>query len=281
MYRDFEDSPGPDRSLTNQLRPDQPPRIHADRCEPEKDDQRAVYKLQDKSYRLNDLEARTLHDVGRFRVIEKIDLLRKIYKGDEKTFNRDLSHLHRQNLVRIIGRQGLLTKYIVLAKPAKEVTEKYFRTNPRQEIYYGAAKLRELKHEAMLYHLYHKAQQNIESRGGKPIRLILDYELKREINQRREKIKDLPWHKKQEKLKQIAEGQKLKVVDGKIPLPDLRIEYEGADGELSHCDLEYVTEDYRIGAIAQKRAAGFELVGHDSHGSKPYGPDLIGGLISL
>jgi hypothetical protein len=222
-----------------------------------------------------------LHDIGRFRVVEKIDLLRRIYKGDEPAFNRDLSHLHRQSLVRIIAPAGSLTKYVFLAKPAKELTEKYIRTDPRQEIYYGAAKLRELGHEAMIYRLYHKKLQDIESRGGKPVRVVLDYEFKREINKRRAKIKNLPYHKKQEKLRQVAEEQKLTVIDGKIFLPDLRIEYEGADGELSHFDLEYVTQDYRAGAIAQKRAAGFELVGHDSHGSKPYGPDLIGGLISL
>lgn len=283
MYRDLENSHTPDASLTDRpnFHPERQPASRPDRREIEQDNQRTVYKLQDKSYRLNELESRILHDVGRFRVVEKIDLLRRVYGGDEKTFNRDLTHLHRQSLVRIIAPAGSLTKYVFLTKPAKELTERYIRADPRQEIYYGAAKIRELGHEAMIYRLYHKKLQEIESQGGKPVRVTLDYELKREINKRRAKIKNLPYQKRQERLRQIAEEQKLKVIDGRISLPDLRIEYEGADGELSHFDLEYVTQDYRAGAIAQKRAAGFQLVGDDPHGNKPYGPDLIGGLISL
>lgn len=279
MYRDFEDSRSPDYSTNERTaaRHERQPEAR----QPEINDGRSIFELRDKTHRLNDLEARLLSDVGRFRAIDKSDLLRNVYQGKQEAFDRDLRHLHRQNLVRIVGPKGSLTKYIVLSKPAKHLAERFFRTNPRQQIYAGAVKIRELKHDAALYRLYQKAAQEIEKRGGRITRIVLDYELKRDINRRRARTKNLPKSQKEEQLRQIAEVENLKVVNGKIPLPDLRIEYQDSQGELSHTDLEYVTEDYRADAIAEKRAAGFQLYGDDPRGKKPYGPDLIGGLISL
>lgn len=50
-----------------------------------------------------------------------------------------------------------------------------------------------------------------------------------------------------------------KVVDGKIPLPDLRIEYESRDGERTKVDLELATDDYKPAQIAEKDRAGFRI----------------------
>lgn len=283
MYRDFDDSRPQDHLEQRSTRqPDRRP-AQVNDLQPEIHDPRSVYELREKSYHLNDLEARMLADVGKFRTVEKGDLLRHVYKGEQPAFDRDLRHLHRQNLVRIVGPKDSLTTYIVLTKPAKQLAEKYLRTNPRQEIYAGALKIRELKHDAALYRLYQKAAHDIEKHGGRPLRVVLDYELKRDINKHRAGTKDLPYQQQQQRLKEIAEQQSLKIVNGKIPLPDLRIEYEDANGDLSHCDLEYVTDDYRAAGMAEKRAAGFHLYGDDpaGRGHKPYGPDLIGGLISL
>src|SRR5579864_6810787 len=281
MYRDFDHSRVPDHDRQERPQIDQRLTLSPGPREPDIQDQRSLYELPEKTYRLSDLEARMLADVGKFRAIDKGDLLQHVYKGEQQSFDRDLHHLHRQNLVRIVGPKDSLTKYIVLTKPAKQLAEKYLKTNPRQEIYAGVVKIRELKHDAALYRLYQKAAQDIQKRGGRPLRLVLDYEFKREINKRRARTKDLPGYQQQERLRQIAEEQNLTVVNGKIPLPDLRIEYEDAGGDLSHCDLEYVTEDYRADSVAEKRAAGFQLYGDDPRGRKPYGPDLIGGLISL
>ena len=57
----------------------------------------------------------------------------------------------------------------------------------------------------------------------------------------------------------IAERHGLRVVRGTIPVPDLRIEYETADGEPARLDLELATEHYRFRNIAQKVRAGFSI----------------------
>jgi hypothetical protein len=255
----------------------EPSDLH-DRPTPE---ERTIYELREKSYLLNDWEARMLTDIGAFRAIDKADLLRHIYKGQQEVFDRDLRHIQRQNLVRIVGPKGSVTKYIALAKPARELTEKYLRINPRQQIYAGAVKTRELKHDATLYRLYEKVTNEMEERGQKPIRVVLDYELKRNINKQIGKAKELSRQQKEERIRQIAQEHNLKVVNGKIPLPDLRIEYEHPDGERDLCDLEYVTEHYRARSLAEKAAAGFTLYGSDRRGRSPCGPDLVGGLIAL
>ena len=50
-------------------------------------------------------------------------------------------------------------------------------------------------------------------------------------------------------------------MNGKIPVPDLRVEYETPELELRHVDLELATRDYRPRAMAEKAAAGFSLYG--------------------
>ncbi len=49
------------------------------------------------------------------------------------------------------------------------------------------------------------------------------------------------------------------VVSGKIPLPDLRLEYETPDQEQTKIDLELLSGEYRNGQIAEKARAGFTL----------------------
>jgi hypothetical protein len=290
MDRDFEHdiiiNTNQDRArTTDQSRQEHPPegskREPCDLHDRPAPDERTVYELCEKSYRLNDQEARILSDIGKFRVIEKADLLRHIYKGDLAAFDRDLRHVHRQNLVRIVAPFGSVAKYIALTKPARQLTEKYLRTNPRQEIYAGAVKLRELKHDATLYRLYDKVVKDMQEHAQKPLRIVLDYELKRSINKQTVKTKELSRQQKEERIRQIAQEHNLKVVNGKIPLPDLRIEYEGPDGEPGYYDLEYLTEHYRARALAEKRSAGFTVYSSQSRGRKPYGPDMVGGLIAL
>jgi hypothetical protein len=284
MERDFHDERFDDRSIegTRQQRSQALPTT--ERTLPESLDRiatRTTYEVRDKKYRLNDREARMLTDIGKFRTIEKGDLLRRIYKGDKDAFDGDLRHLHRQNLVRITGSKGSLQKYIALTNPAKQLVETHLRANSEQRIYSGVVKIRELKHDATLYRLYETVTKEMEERGEKPLRVVLDYEFKRNINKALANNKNLSWLEKQRRIREVAQAQKLKVVNNRIPVPDLRVEYERPDGEHDVRDLEYVTKHYRARSFAEKAAAGFTMYGDEKRGRAPYGPDLIGGLIAL
>jgi len=60
--------------------------------------------------------------------------------------------------------------------------------------------------------------------------------------------------------KEIAERYHLKVVSGKIPIPDLRVEYVNEnENEIQRRDLELATDHYRPRGLSQKARAGFQI----------------------
>ena len=58
---------------------------------------------------------------------------------------------------------------------------------------------------------------------------------------------------------EIARQNRLKVVRGKILLPDLRIEYATRSGASESIDLELATRHYRAGMMRGKAEAGFKM----------------------
>jgi len=58
---------------------------------------------------------------------------------------------------------------------------------------------------------------------------------------------------------EIAARHGLQMVGNKIPVPDLRIEYETRGGDMARVNLELVTEHYRGRHVADKVHAGFSL----------------------
>jgi hypothetical protein len=68
-----------------------------------------------------------------------------------------------------------------------------------------------------------------------------------------------------------AQDDALTVVDGKIPLPDLRVEYETADREQTKVDVELATADYHRPSLAAKVRAGYCDLRHE-RGPRPSAP---------
>ena len=101
--------------------------------------------------------------------------------------------------------------------------------------------------------------REIEARGGTIRRVVLDYELKKEVYSKLARERDAGALEYSRRQREIADEQGLPVVDGKIALPDLRIEYEGRDGDMARVDLELATEHYRGSNLAEKVRAGFSL----------------------
>ena len=132
------------------------------------------------------------------------------------------------------------------------------QTTPKaQAIHYGFTKPREAHHDADLYRMYSAAAEKIEAQGGRNLRVILDYELKKRLYHDLTQLG--PDRESAAKKKEIAEKHGLQLVRGKIPLPDLRIEYETRDGEMARVDLELATEHYRGRNLDQKVRAGFSI----------------------
>ena len=90
-------------------------------------------------------------------------------------------------------------------------------------------------------------------------RMILDFELKQSVNRKLAKLQSLPASEQTEREREIAEENTLPIVNGKVALPDLRLEYEGPNQELDKVDLELVTGDYHAQGLAAKAQTGFAM----------------------
>lgn len=227
---------------------------------PEALDSLRAHYMRDRTYFLRDSELETLAEVGRFRVIAAPDLARVSYGGDAERMEREIRRLKQQSLLaekRLPAGQKNATRLFALTKRGARLVRKSGRVPAWQAIYHGFAKPREAKHDADLYRLYQVEVERIESTGGRATRVVLDYEIKRNLNRDLAALEEEA--RTAEALEQIAERHGLSVVDGKIPVPDMRVEYDTSDRERQHVDLELSTRNYRPRALGEKAKAGFSL----------------------
>ena len=253
---------------------------------PEREDSPRAYYVRNLEYLLRESEVHTLSELGRFRVVAPSDLAKYAYAGDSARMERDIRRLKQQSLLtektlEISGKKTL--RVITLTKQGAKLLRKTNRLPDEQEIYHGLVKPREAKHDADLYRLYQKEASRVERAGGKSLRVILDYELKRDLY--RDLVALGPLKDDPDAKGLIAEKHHLQAVNGKIPLPDLRIEYENAQGELSRVDLELATRHYRPRGLAAKARAGFSLYSHPEEASRLrrilHDQDLTAGIFAL
>jgi hypothetical protein len=176
----------------------------------------------------------------------------------------DLRNLLRQGLIRqgmFRGPEETPRELLTLSKRGYRLLRANRLAAKDQPIYHGFVKPREANHDADLYTLYQKEAARIQAEGGRPIRVLLDFELKKRINHDFAKFGT-------DARKEIAARHGLRVIRGKIPVPDLRIEYERPDGEVARVDLELVTEHYRGRCLADKVRAGFSLYAQLGEGDR-------------
>ena len=225
------------------------------------------------AYVLSEAEIKTMWEIGRFRTIPVEDLTRYRYQGNKDQTQQDLQSLQSQGLVqrrsvwgstatRAKARRGDRLTVLVLTKKGKAFLEKEGVRAKDQKIHAGFVKPAEVHHDAAIYRMYQAEAAKIEREGSRIRRVVLDYELKRDVYRPLAKARakfapdSTDYARRQA---EIAAQNRLKVVDGKILLPDLRIEYDGASGERTHVDLELATRHYRGSSLRGKAEAGFKM----------------------
>ncbi len=226
-------------------------------------DPRETYKVRVKTYRLRSSEIHALAELGKFRAVATKDLQEFAYQGDKEGARVDVQNLVRQGLVAekaIPHSETSPRRLLTLTKQGHLVLAVTKSVPKNQAIHYGFTKPREAHHDADLYRMYYTAAEKIERQGGRNLRVILDYELKKRVYHDLAKLG--PHRESTAKKKEIAEAHGLQLVRGKIPLPDLRIEYETREGEMARVDLELATEHYRGSSLSEKVRAGFSIYAH-------------------
>src|SRR5207245_10547913 len=116
------------------------------------------------------------------------------------------------------------TCQVHLSKRGRRPLERAQLVCRRRAPYLGLVKPKEARHDADLYRLYQKVAREIERSGGKVRRVVLDFQLKKDLYQALSRMR-ADKDPRYERIF-IANQFDLKAVDGKIPIPDLRIEYE-------------------------------------------------------
>ncbi len=224
------------------------------------DRSRTIYRGRNCEYSLCDSEVRTLTELGKFRVVPADDLARFGYDGDRSQMEGDVRNLARHALVEqkaIEGHASYSTKVLTLTKDGHWLLERAQLVSHRQATYHGLVKPKEARHDADLYRLYQQVARDIKDSGGKVRRVVLDFELKKDLYQALSRMR--PDKDPRYERIFIANQFDLKVVNGKIPIPDLRIEYEDDCREIRRLDLEVATRDYRPRGLGEKAKAGFHL----------------------
>jgi hypothetical protein len=236
---------------------------------------------------LRDEERKVLAEVGRFRVVTTRDLAETVYDNRRSRMERDLAFLREKGLVQVDsvnarrdGRGGRVERIevVTLTRTGRDVARQTSGLPQDQKLYAGMVKPREVEHDAQIYRAYSKEAEQIERKGGTNLRVQLDFELKSQVQKAiyAERKAD-PQRDMAEIKQQVAEKLELPFADGKIQIPDARIEYDQPsknDQDLEqdqdqgsrtgHEDIEVLTAAYRPGHLRNKAQAGFHVYASSS-----------------
>jgi hypothetical protein len=226
---------------------------------------RQVYEIRGRTYRLRSSEIATMVEIGKFRAIGLEDLGEFAYGSDRGRIEPDVENLVRQGMLQMKSvphEEKGSRQLLALTKVGHRFLTRNSFAAKEQRLYHGFVKPREAHHDADLYRLYQKAGGKIARAGGRNLRVVLDYELKKRVYHDLAKL-GLDRASTENK-RAVAEQHGLLVVSGKIPLPDVRIEYDTPEGERARVDIELATSHYRFRNLVEKVRAGFSIYAHAS-----------------
>jgi hypothetical protein len=238
------------------------PRTQENRVPGRSPRQRTRHRDQDRTYALRHREIAAMTDIGTFRTVDVRDLARFAYGGNEAAMNYDLGELRAQGLVeeKTVPQAHKEPRIVVaLTERGHRILRKATGRRKDQAIYHGYVKAREINHDADLYKVYQEAAEEIRGRGGKPVRVRLDFELKAAIQRERNALKDRAENERRERLEAFATEHGLTITEAVIRVPDVQVEYETRDGELERTNLELISENYRSEGIRSKAESGFTI----------------------
>lgn len=193
-------------------------------------------------------ESELLETIGAFRAIAVRDL--------KEAADADIRSLRNQGLVQTRGLiiNGRSEPVAVLTRTGRELLER----SRDQRIHVGLVKQRELEHDAQLYRMFQTERERLSAEGATVTGVVLDYQLTGEylryIHEQRLAGVDADLARRA-----FAEAHDLPFVGEHIQLPDVRVEYETADGRIEYRDLELATEHYRRSEVGAKLNAGFRV----------------------
>ncbi len=237
---------------------------------PEGRDREEVHD-QGRTYRLRGSEVELLERAAQYRVTFTEDF--KQDAGDTNRFKDDPRSLKEQGLIaeRTVTRlrERTVADVISVTLAGKALLDRH-RDSEHDfgQSYYGArVKPGEVWHDASLFRMVRRGEAELEQRGSRIKRLILDDELKatayRAIHDARSN-----GDTDHDARRAVAEAQRLHLDGDRFVFPDVRLEVQDRDGTVRTIVLELVTKDYHRGHVSGKAGAGFRMFGGRSGGTR-------------
>lgn len=227
-----------------------------------RDTTRSVYRDRERTYSLRNSEIHTLIEAGKFRVVDRNDLAKFAYACDRGRMESETRNLVRQGLAEQRGTSVFKKEsreVLTLTKRGHRFIRHHNFVPEDQAIYSDFVKPKEAHHDADLYRLYQKITDDIERKCGRVLRVSLDYELKEKLYKKLGEAQARNDLRLDLKKQTLAREFQLPVVQGKVILPDMRIEYETQEGERARVDVELATSHYHGNHLAEKAQAGFQI----------------------
>lgn len=221
-------------------------------------------------------ERKSMLELGRFRVVRISDLAEAFYGGKLRKLREDLNYLRSKGLVetryinlRRDGKRRSIERIEVAALTLEGRTwlRRSGEVSQGQAIYARFVKPREIEHDSLIYRACRKAEERLAGDGHVNFRVRLDFEIKSQVQKAiHPERKVSPGRDMTEIKQQVAKQFDLPFIDGKIQIPDARIEFdrkveEGSErnqgSRTGHEDIEVLTAAYHRGHLRSKARAGF------------------------
>ena len=245
--------------------------------------ERQLVQLDRKAYKLRASEVELLATVGAFRTVFRRDLedagRTTVPRGDKTRMHTDLRSVREQGLLQtrtlVIDRRP--EQVAVLTRIGRELLvrsrqPREFNDSPAQWFYGGRITPPELAHDAGLYRMFETDRASLEAEGASITRVVLEHELQgdyyAQVYERTRKGVDAD-----EARRAVAREHGLPFDRQITQFPDVRVEYETADGLHEWRDLELATEHYSRSVIGGKLSAGFRV--YRTSGGRPSDADYL------
>src|SRR3954454_8013225 len=230
-----------------------------DDCEPveqgrDQAPERGAQRSRETAWRLDESEFGPMRIVGAFRAVDGRDI-------DPGSVNRLLARGLMERKTVFLRRGGERREVLVLTATGRDLLRSQQADGDAQRYYAGLVKPRELEHDMAIYAAFREQAAGIEKAGGRIGRVVLDYELKSAINREMNREQG---PSAEERRRHLSRDFELPVIDDRLALPDVRIEYTDRDGREQHLDVEVITRHYRGAHRAVKSQSGFRLVSANS-----------------
>jgi hypothetical protein len=223
-------------------------------------------------------EKQLLREAGRFRIVRTADLRESLYHGKARPLENDLGYLRDKGLIetqhinlRRDGRRRTIERVevVTLTKDGRRLLIKDGGLPKDQKVYAGLVKPREAEHDSQIYRAYRREAERIERGGGTNLRVRLDFEIKADVQKAIHAARKANPERDMTDIKeQVAERFELPFIDGRIQIPDARIDYDlprdmdrnpdqDQGSRSGHQDIEVLTAAYHAGHLRAKAQAGF------------------------